>query len=344
MSQFIGVDIGTTRTKVGCYDADAGRLVALRHAPTVVDPDPWGGRRDATRLAASVGGLLADLLADPAVRTADLAGVGVGSVGEEVVLLAADSTVTAPVLAWFAGHGQQAKATLGGDNAWTDTDETFSVFKLRWLAEQLPDRLAAARTFTSLADFVARDLLADHAAPVFLNVSHASRTGLLDVRAGLLRTGALPDLGLGTLSLPDLVDSATVVGRTSGAGVLPAGVPVVAGGHDHMCGAFGTGVRAAGDVYVSAGTSEAQVLLVDALPDVVEPGLDTGVFVAGGLRFVHRATPSGRYYRAWHDLLYPGVDDATMWAELTRVVDQVGPATIEAERRRTRLAALPMDV
>ncbi|OZV76811.1 hypothetical protein CA850_25690 [Micromonospora echinospora] len=344
MSQFIGVDIGTTRTKVGCYDADAGRLVVLRHAPTVVDPDPWGGRRDATRLAASVGDLLADLLADPAVRPDDLAGVGVGSVGEEVVLLAADGSVTAPVLAWFAGHGQQARAALGEGSGWADTDDTFSVFKLRWLAEHRPDDLAAARTFTSLADFVARDLLADRTAPVFLNVSHASRTGLLDVRAGVLRTDALPDLGLTTLALPDLVDSATVVGRTSGAGVLPAGVPVVAGGHDHMCGAFGTGVRAAGDVYVSAGTSEAQVLLVDALPDVVDPGLDTGIFVAGGLRFVHRATPSGRYYQAWHDMLYSGVPDATMWAELDRVVDQVDPATIDAGLRNLRLAALPMDV
>ncbi|MFI6824605.1 L-fuculokinase [Micromonospora sp. NPDC050187] len=344
MSQFIGVDIGTTRTKVGCYDADAGRLVALRHAPTVVDPDPWGGRRDATRLAAAVGDLLTQLLADPAVRPDDLAGIGVGSVGEEVVLLAADGTVTAPVLAWFAGHGQQARAALGEGSDWADTDDTFSVFKLRWLAEHLPDDLAAARTFTSLADFVARDLLADRAAPVFLNVSHASRTGLLDVRAGVLHTDALPDLGLTTLALPDLVDSATVVGRTSGDGVLPAGVPVVAGGHDHMCGAFGTGVRAAGDVYVSAGTSEAQVLLVDALPDVVDAGLDTGIFVAGGLRFVHRATPSGRYYQAWHDMLYSGVPDATMWAELEQAVEQVDPATIDAGLRSLRLAVLPMDV
>ncbi|MGC4805070.1 FGGY-family carbohydrate kinase [Micromonospora sp. DT233] len=344
MSQFIGVDIGTTRTKVGCYDTDAGRLVALRHAPTVVDPDPWGGRRDADRLAAAVGDLLADLLADPAVRADDLAGVSVGSVGEEVVLLSLAGAVTAPVLAWFAEHGRQARAALGGASGWADVDETFSVFKLRWLAEHLPDELAAARTFTSLADFVARDLLADAGAPVFLNVSHASRTGLLDIRAGALRTDALPELGLTSLALPDLVASATVVGRASGDGALPAGVPVVAGGHDHMCGAFGTGVRAVGDVYVSVGTSEAQVLLVDELPDAVGPGLDTGIFVAGGLRFVHRATPAGRYYQAWHDLLYPGVGDATLWAELAHVVDEVDPAVVEADLRRVRLAALPMDV
>ncbi|MEV7226942.1 MULTISPECIES: FGGY family carbohydrate kinase [Polymorphospora] len=342
MTQFLGVDIGTTRTKVGCYDTAAGRLVALRHAPTVVEDDAWGGRRDAGRLAASVEDLLAGLLADPAVRVGELAGVGVGSVGEEVVLLAADGTVTAPVLAWYATHGREAKAELAG-TGWSDVDETFSVFKLRWLARHLPDAFAAARGFTCLADFVARDLLADRAAPVFLNVSHASRTGLLDVRRGVLRDDALPDLGLTTLALPELVGSATVVGRTTGAGVLPAGVPVVTGGHDHMCGAFGAGVRNPGDVYVSAGTSEAQLLLLDELPDTLEPGIDEGVFVAGGLRFVHRATPSGRYYQAWHNMLYAGVDDAVMWDEIGAVVDSVGPAVIDADHRRVRLADLPMD-
>ncbi|MEV5692749.1 FGGY-family carbohydrate kinase [Micromonospora globbae] len=343
--QFIGVDIGTTRTKVGCYDTAAGRLVALHTAPTVVADDPWGGRRDAALLTSSVDDLLARLLADPAVRVGDVAGVCVGSVGEEVVLFDRDGTVTAPVLAWYAGHGRAAKAErTRADGPWSDLDDTFSVFKLLWLAHHLPEAVAAARTFTSLADHVARHLLADPSAPVFLNRSHASRTGLFDVRAGHLRPDVLPDLGLGTLALPELVDSATPVGRASGAGVLPRGVPVVAGGHDHMCGAFGAGVRGAGDVYVSAGTSEAQLLLVTELPDTVDPGVDIGVFVTGGLRYLHRATPSGRYYQAWHRLLYAGVDDGVMWDEIGRVVDDVEPALIDADRRTARLAALPMDL
>ena len=341
MTQFVGVDIGTTRTKVGCYDASLGTLVALRSAPTVVDDDAWGGRRDARRVAASVGTLLASLLADPAVRPAAVAGVCVGSVGEEVVLLAPDGSVTAPVLAWFAGHGHEARTA---DTAWVAQDPTFSVFKLLWLARHMPAELAAARTFTSLADFVARDLLADPDAPVFLNVSHASRTGLLDVRAGVLDPAPLPALGLTGVALPSLVGSATVVGHTSGGGVLPRGVPVVAGGHDHMCGAFGAGVRRPGDVYVSAGTSEAQLMLVDALPATVDPGVDTGIFVAGGLRYLHRATPSGRYYQSWHRLLYEGVADDVLWAEVAAVVDTVDPASIDADTRTARMAAMPMDV
>ncbi|MER7278396.1 FGGY family carbohydrate kinase [Dactylosporangium sp. NPDC000244] len=339
MRLFLGVDIGTTRTKVGCYDAANRTLVALYSAPTEADDDQWGGRRDAGRLTAAVAGLLTRLLADPAVRPEAIAGIAVGSVGEEVVLLDADGAVTSPVPAWFAGHGREAKPHAGPD--WAGVDDTFSVFKLLWL--QRAGLLGAARTFTSLADFVARDLLADPAAPVFLNISHASRTGLLDVRAGTLDEGALPSLGLGALRLPALVGSATVVGLTSGAGVLPAGVPVVTGGHDHMCGAFGAGVRKPGDVYVSAGTSEAQLLLVDALPERVDAGIDVGVFVTG-LRYVHRATPSGRFYQAWRRMLYDGQPDDLMWSEVAAALDSVAPAGIDADARTVRPPDLPMDV
>ncbi|MGI5175272.1 FGGY-family carbohydrate kinase [Dactylosporangium sp. CA-152071] len=340
MSLFLGVDIGTTRTKVGCYDAEAGRLIALYSAPTEVSDDAWGGRRDPAGLTAAVAGLLRQLLDDPAVRPQAVAGIGVGSVGEEVVMLGAGGEVTAPVPAWFAGHGREAKPHAG--EAWAGVDDTFSVFKLLWL-----DRaglLGGARTFTSLADFVARDLLADPSAPVFLNVSHASRTGLLDVRAGTLDEAALPSLGLGALRLPALTGSATVVGHTSGAGVLPRGVAVVTGGHDHMCGAFGSGVRKPGDVYVSAGTSEAQVLLVDALPERVDAGIDVGVFVAGGLRYLHRATPSGRFYQSWRRMLYAEQPDDVMWSEVDAALDTVGPAGIDSDARTVRPAALPMDV
>ncbi|WP_433206170.1 FGGY family carbohydrate kinase [Dactylosporangium sp. CS-047395] len=337
MSLYLGVDIGTTRTKVGCYDAAEGRLIALVSAPTEVREDPWGGRRDASRLTAAVAGLLTELLADPAVRPGAVVAVGVGSVGEEVVMLGAGGEVTAPVPAWFAGHGREAKPLAG--EAWAGVDDTFSVFKLLWLRRA--GLLGGARTFTGLADFVARDLLADPSAPVFLNVSHASRTGLLDVRAGTLDEDALPSLGLGALRLPELVGSATVVGFTSGAGVLPAGIAVVTGGHDHMCGAYGSGVRKPGDVYVSAGTSEAQLVLVDALPDVVEPGLDVGVFVAGGLRYVHRATPAGRFYQSWRRMLYPEMPDDLLWSEVEAALDTVAPARIDADAREV---SLPMDV
>ena len=340
MSHYLGIDIGTTRTKVGCVDIEGGGLVALRSARTPVDDDPMGGSRDAAALMAVVWDLVEQVWDDPAVDRGRVAGISVASMGEEVVLLDAAGGVTGPVLAWHGTHGRDAKAALP-PGPWDELDDIFSVFKLAWLASELPDQLAAAVTFTGIADFVAHSLTGGGVDNLFLNLSHSSRTGLLDLDVMGLRDDVLPALGLGHLRLPRLVPSGSVVGTTGGGGRLPAGITVVAGGHDHWCGAYGAGVRAPGDVYISAGTSEAQVMLVDELPEHIPAGIDVGAFVSGGLRYLHRATPSGRFYQSWHDMLYRETDDDTMWAEVGAVVDHAVPAAVLGSS--LQLAPLPVD-
>lgn len=342
MTQYLGVDIGTTRTKVGCFDTMAGRLVALRAAPTPVEDDSFGGRRSADLVVTVVSDLVRRLLDDTAVKADRLGGLAVGSVGEEVVLRDADGAVTGPVLAWHGDHGRVVKPALpAGEHG--VLDDTFSVFKLAWLARERPDELAAAVTFTSLADHVAQELLGAGMKDAVMNVSHSSRTGLVDLESLELRGDVLDGVGAGHLRLPRLVASGTVIGRAAGGSPLPIGLPVATGGHDHWCGAFGAGVRSAGEVYVSAGTSEAQVMLVDRLPAAPEVGVDVGAFVANDLRYLHRATPSGRIYQAWHAMLFDSADDSIMWSEVSAVVDDVAPAEVTRDRRAVQLASLPLD-
>ncbi|KQP78091.1 hypothetical protein ASF37_05650 [Aeromicrobium sp. Leaf289] len=170
MTLYLGVDIGTTRTKVGCVDGDTGLLVAVAAAPTPVHDDALGGTRDAGALIETVQGLLDEVLDHPEVQVGRLGGLAVGSVGEEVVLLDADGAVTGPVLAWHAEHGRTARRWVT-DPALSPLDDTFSVFKLAWLARERPEELARAVTFTSLADHVALTLVGDGADGAFLNVS-----------------------------------------------------------------------------------------------------------------------------------------------------------------------------
>ncbi len=343
MTHYLGIDIGTTRTKVAVLDEAEDRLVALRHRPTVVINDRYGGHRDANQLLADVWQLVDEVGQD--IDLTNIRAVSVCSMGEEVVLLDDAGRVTGEVLAWHASHGREAKSALPdlGDNL-AGLDDTFSVFKIAWLAQHRPAELRSSRTFTSVADFVARALLGDSDAPVFLNVSLASRTGLLDIRKGTLDGELLERVGAEGLRLPSLVGSGTFVGRSTAEGRLPPGIIVVAGGHDHFCSAFGAGVRSPGDCYVSAGTSEAQFVLVEDVPELVSPDVDVGIFVADGLRYIHSATPSGRYYQAWHDLLYHGLSDEAMWREVGAVAGDVTPAVLNPERRSITLGPLPMDV
>lgn len=347
MSQYLGIDIGTTRTKAACYDSERRRLVAMRHAATPETSDPDGGVRDTLDVVRTVHRLVGEILEDPDVRPGDLAGVAVGSMGEETVLLDDDRRPIGPLLSWYAGHGRaayQAAVDSGRIRLGKDTvDPTFSVFKLAWLARHRPTDLENATTWSDVADFVAWTLVGDGSAGLVVNRSHASRTGLIDVRTGEADAALADDLGLRLPGMPRLVDSGAVIGTSTGKGPLPSGVPVVTGGHDHFCGAFGAGVRSPGQAYVSAGTSEAQMVLVEHLPDTGHPGSDIGIFVSDGLRYLHRATPAGRYYRAWHLMLYDQVPDDVMWDEVGAVAADVAPMTVDVTRGLGDLRSVPLE-
>lgn len=327
MSQYIGVDIGTTNTKVACYDANAGHLVAGRKAPSSVTDDQWGGRREAFAVVERVRGLLRELLDDPAVEVSEVAGLSVGSVGEEVVPTDDLGKPVGPILVWYANHGHEAKAALSGGE-FAAIDPTFSIFKLAWFAAHEPDVLEQAATFTSLADFVALQLTDGVGDGAFMNTSHASRTGLLDVRGRRLDETPIRELGIGNIALPRLVRSGTVVGRCGEPALI--GTPVVAGGHDHFCGAFGADVRSAGDVYVSAGTNEAQFMVTTDVPDKAA-GVDVGLYVVDDLVYVHRGTPSGRYFQAWRDVLFSSATDDQMWEQTEPYLSIAPPAHFDVD-------------
>jgi xylulokinase len=346
VTQFIGVDIGTTGTKVACYDSTHRRLVALRRARSSEVADAWGGARDPVLVVTEVNRLLRELLRDDAVQARHISGIAVCSVGEEVVLLDDGHRPVGTVLCWHARHGaaalQQAPARrltapVGG------VDPTVSLYKLAWLAMHRPEDMRRASCWTGLADFVALSLMGPGAEHVFLNASHASRTGLLDVVRGCLDPAPLQELRVSGPALPTLLPSGRPVGRTSAHGVLPQGVPVVTGGHDHFCGAFGAGVRSPGEAYVSAGTSEAQMVLVEEPPTVVPGGIGVGVFVAGPLHYLFRATPSGRLFGRWREMLYPGVSDETLWREVDAARGEVVGASIEVATGTYALSDLPFE-
>ena len=90
-------------------------------------------------------------------------------------------------------------------------------------------------------------------------VSDASGTLLLDVRARTWHREMISKLGIDLALLPRVVESQEVTGSlTAGAAELfglSAGIPVVGGGGDQAAGAVGTGVVLPGLVSAAMGTS-----------------------------------------------------------------------------------------
>ena len=294
---FVGVDIGTTRTKALAYDAETAERVVVAH-PTPVLSSSEGDLRHADDVRQVVLDALGELfggLTEP--QRLRVAGIGVTSLSEEVVLLGSDAVPLAAMPTWYNQQaGRQAALQAG-------LDPSFSWAKLRWASDRVAGEVAMVTTLSGyVSDWLTGSgrFAVDH--------SHASRTGFFDLGSAAWLPEVFEASGWPAEVLPPLVPTGSSVGSLAPALAEAWGIPdtvtVTLAGHDHFCGAFGLGVRGDGQLYVSAGTSEAHCLIVDELPDGPLPdGVGIGRFVDGERFYLHRQLPAGHLYQHWRGLL-----------------------------------------
>jgi xylulokinase len=296
---FIGVDIGTTRTKALLLDSREGvRLLAAEATPVI--STSLGDFRDADAVVSTVTACIDRLVAGLTdEERGRIAGIGITSLSEEMVLLDAAGRSLAPMPAWYTTVGAEPARERG-------LDPSFSWSKLRWAFDELASRVEC-RGVTTLNGYVAA-LLGDDDGDFAVDHSHASRTGFFDVRTAEWETDTFEATGFGASLLPRLVPAGTAVSSVradlAARWGIPATAPIVLAGHDHFCGAYAVGVRGEGELYVSAGTSEAHCLIVEELPaGELPPSVGFGRFVDDRHFYLHRQLPSGHLYRQWTELL-----------------------------------------
>ncbi|MGI8434423.1 MAG: xylulokinase [Nocardioidaceae bacterium] len=267
-----GIDSSTQSCKVVVRDADTGAAVREGSAPhpggTEVDPAAWW---DALEAAVEAAGGIDDVQA-----------VAVGGQQHGMVCLDEDAEVVRPALLWNDTRSARAAedliAELGagerGRQAWADLTgsvpvASFTVTKLRWLAEHEPERAARVQAVCLPHDWLTwrlaggaglDDLVTDR--------GDASGTGYWSPSTGAY----LPDLvrlALGRdVVLPRVLEPAEPAGHTSGGALLGPGTG------DNAAAALGLGAGS-GDVIVSIGTSG----VVCAVSE--EPSADSSGAVAG---------------------------------------------------------------
>jgi xylulokinase len=267
-----GVDSSTQSCKVVLCDAGDGTVVASGSAPhpdgTECDPAAWW---DALQAAG-----------DGLLRQA--AAVGVAGQQHGMIVLDSDGEVVRPALLWndlrSAGAAAELITEAGGPQWWASQTgsvpaASFTVTKLRWLAEHEPGNAARAAAVLLPHDWLtwrlrgamgAREAGRRETPPARRETPPARRPGpaeLIDLvtdRGDASGTGYfspatgewLPDLlasAVGhSMQLPRIAQPAEVIGYTEW------GAAVSAGTGDNMGAALGLGLRS-GDVVVSIGTS-----------------------------------------------------------------------------------------
>ena len=252
----VGIDVGTTNTKVVAIDR-YGVVMARAGRPTT---------RDATDLsvrAESVLDAVEDMVLEVCGDLLEVQALSVAGVGEDGVLVDAHLNPLTPALTWYDPRRREIFDALadhlhGDDTFDVEIDPVCSmvgwVWARRWEASD------AAQGWVSLTDLAA----ARWARRPFLSDTLAPRTGAWRSRD---RAWAVPRVEA-TLGDPALLPPVVAAGEVLGgvacdafrdAGILAPDAVTVAGGHDHPIAAWGVRQMLPGAVLDSMGTAEVVV-------------------------------------------------------------------------------------
>ena len=245
MTLVAGVDSSTQATKVVVCDAATGAVVRSGSAPhpdaTEVDPSVW----ERALHAATSDGLLDGISA-----------ISVAGQQHGMVVMDGERRVIRPALLWNDVRSASAAADLidelGGRAAWAAAVgvvpvASFTVTKLRWLAEREPSVAKRVESVVLPHDWLTSRILRP-STELVSDRGDASGTGYWSAGAGTYRHDLLAKAFGRELQVP------RVLGPGAPAGTTVDGVVVAAGTGDNMGAALGLGLEP-GDVAVSLGTS-----------------------------------------------------------------------------------------
>ena len=301
----VGIDIGSTNTKVALVAGAPFAVLALASEPTP---------RHADRLLAGVRRMVAEVVA---AAPHPPRAVGVASMAETGAPLGDADRPLCPLVRWDAdrpggGAGELIDRYGAGTLfAATGVRPSPKVPLAVWayLRRTEPALWSALRRWAGVADLVVLSLtgrlVTDH------TLAGRTMAYRLPPSGAPLSAGFDPDLlaavGLRPEQLPEVATPGEPAGTVSAAAAaatgLPAGTPVVVAGHDHAVGAAAAGVRAPGQVADSVGTAEAVVRVLDTAPDrarVAAAGMSLVRTVAGDREAVLAGFPgAGGFLRRW---------------------------------------------
>lgn len=313
----LGIDVGTSTTKVVLADiaADDVRELVVRVGDTPAT---------AVALLALVARLCRDAVGE---QGSEIAAVGIASMAETGVPVAADGAALTELLRWDAGHGAADAARMSAL-----APEIFAATGVRlsaktplatwaWLRRERPEVLSRMAHWLGTTDLVAHALTAE------ADTDHtlAGRTGGYRMpqpdrpMATSFDADLLALVGLDPEHLPRVAAPDGVTAPTSAASArfgIPPGTPVVIAGHDHQVAAWAAGVRQPGDVADSLGTAEAVLTVLPARPDpesVRTQGMSLVLTIGGSHDALVAGNGSaGGMLAHWLSTLPPAARDAAL--------------------------------
>ncbi|GMV96827.1 MAG: xylulokinase [Phycisphaerae bacterium] len=264
MAILCGIDIGTSATKVLLCRPDGQVLATASEEYPVYAPRPgWSEQEPEDWWKAVVKGLAA-ACKKARIKPAGITGIGLSGQMHGSVFVGRDDRSLRRALLWndqrTAAECREIEERAGGRNRLIQLVSNvaltgFTAPKILWVRRHDPRTFEKTRKVLLPKDYIRLKLTGEYAS----EVSDASGTLLLDVKARRWSGELLEKLDLPADLLPRLYESPEVTGgitaevaRLTG---LQAGTPVVGGAGDQPAGAVGNGIVRGGIVSATLGTS-----------------------------------------------------------------------------------------
>ena len=170
-------------------------------------------------------------------------GIGVAGMAEAGLLIERNGRPLTPIYAWYdrraegyvAGWRKGAKATNSSGRRESSLPRNAPFIKLQWTRDHRPQALERAWKWLHAPDFIAYRLTGD----VGTDLSLAGRTMAFDIHRKVWCEWILASAGIDASLWPTPRAATVPVGAllpsVAAANGLPAGIPVVIAGHDHLC-------------------------------------------------------------------------------------------------------------
>jgi xylulokinase len=265
------IDLGTTNIKAVAFDR-SGRVVAEAIRPTPVDYSDGSMEIDPASLWTAV--TAASREAGTSGRH-EVAAVTMTTMAASFIPLDAIGRCLYPAIGWADNRSvpymKKCLAAFTAENWIVDCGQyplqMYLPFKIQWFAAVHPDKSSRVAKWLNVSDYIYSKLTDDNRYRTDYSV--ASRTMLFNIPEKRWNKRALDAFGIDENLLPKPVAPGTIIG-TLGRKMLELGfrqgIPVIMGGHDHMCCIPGAGINDAETLLNTTGTSEAIVALLPNAP------------------------------------------------------------------------------
>lgn len=262
---FLGLDIGSSSTKLSVVEGDSGRtLASVSHPETelaINSPEAGFAEQDPqTWWECVVAGL--GKIAAKGVDLKQIEAIGISYQMHGLVLVDANQQVLRPAIIWCDSravpYGEAACNALGADYCFDhllNSPGNFTAAKLRWVQENQPEIFARVHKAMLPGDYIAMKLSGE----VNTTATGLSEGTFWDYRKRAPAAELLAHWGMSADLLPSVVPTLGEQCQVSDAVAaelgLKAGVKIAYRGGDQPNNAFSLNVLEAGEVAATAGTS-----------------------------------------------------------------------------------------